>query len=86
MAAVQLCHTVENVMVFGTASASKHEVLKESGVTHPIDYHTTDYVEEIKKISPKGGVREWEGVGWHGTERGVSRSVNPNAVPGPPTF
>uniref|UniRef100_A0A8D1RR29 Vesicle amine transport 1 n=1 Tax=Sus scrofa TaxID=9823 RepID=A0A8D1RR29_PIG len=54
MAALQLCRTVENVTVFGTASASKHEVLKENGVTHPIDYHTTDYVEEIKKISPKG--------------------------------
>lgn len=54
MAALQLCRTVENVTVFGTASASKHEVLKENGVTHPIDYHTTDYVDEIKKISPKG--------------------------------
>lgn len=65
MAALQLCRTVENVTVFGTASASKHEVLKENGVTHPIDYHTTDYVDEIKKISPKG-LREWEGLGWHG--------------------
>lgn len=55
MAALQLCRTVENVTVFGTASSSKHEVLKENGVTHPIDYHTTDYVDEIKKISPKGG-------------------------------
>ncbi|KAM7334356.1 synaptic vesicle membrane protein VAT-1 homolog [Alexandromys fortis] len=54
MAALQLCRTVENVTVFGTASASKHEVLKENGVTHAIDYHTTDYVDEIKKISPKG--------------------------------
>lgn len=54
IAALQLCRTVENVTVFGTASASKHEVLKENGATHPIDYHTTDYVDEIKKISPKG--------------------------------
>ncbi|XP_006901756.1 PREDICTED: synaptic vesicle membrane protein VAT-1 homolog [Elephantulus edwardii] len=54
IAALQLCRTVENVTVFGTASASKHEVLKENGVTHPIDYHTSDYVNEIKKISPKG--------------------------------
>ncbi|XP_066119630.1 synaptic vesicle membrane protein VAT-1 homolog [Saccopteryx bilineata] len=54
IAALQLCRTVENVTVFGTASASKHEVLKENGITYPIDYHTTDYVEEIKKISPKG--------------------------------
>ncbi|KAK1331147.1 hypothetical protein QTO34_009096 [Cnephaeus nilssonii] len=59
IAALQLCRTVENVTVFGTASASKHEMLKENGVTHPIDYHTTDYVDEIKKISPKGGVRAW---------------------------
>lgn len=63
MAALQLCQTVQNVTVFGTASASKHEVLKENGVTHAIDYHTTDYVDEIKKISPKGGVRAGGGVG-----------------------
>lgn len=70
IAALQLCRTVENVTVFGTASASKHEVLKENGVTHPIDYHTTDYVDEIKKVSPKGGFRVWEGVEWHDTGRG----------------
>lgn len=73
MAALQLCRTVENVTVFGTASASKHEVLKENGLTYPIDYHTTDYVEEIKKISPKGGseqgleVGRMAGTGWHGS-------------------
>lgn len=68
MAAVQLCRTVENVTVFGTASASKHELLKENGVTHPIDYHTTDYVDEIKKVSPKGGIGVWvrAGAGWQG--------------------
>lgn len=65
MAALQLCRTVENVTVFGTASASKHEVLKENGVTHAIDYHTTDYVDEIKKISPKGEGRARESGGWH---------------------
>uniref|UniRef100_A0A5F8GHZ1 Vesicle amine transport 1 n=1 Tax=Monodelphis domestica TaxID=13616 RepID=A0A5F8GHZ1_MONDO len=54
MAAIQLCQTVENVTVFGTASASKHDVLKEKGVSHPIDYHTSNYVDEVKKISPKG--------------------------------
>uniref|UniRef100_A0ACB8EUN6 Uncharacterized protein n=1 Tax=Sphaerodactylus townsendi TaxID=933632 RepID=A0ACB8EUN6_9SAUR len=53
-AAVQLCKTVENVTIFGTASASKHDGLRENGVTHPIDYRTTDYVEEVRKISPKG--------------------------------
>uniref|UniRef100_A0A8C5IZI1 Vesicle amine transport 1 n=1 Tax=Junco hyemalis TaxID=40217 RepID=A0A8C5IZI1_JUNHY len=53
-AAIQLCKTVENVTIFGTASASKHETLKESGVAHPIDYRTMDYAEEVRKISPKG--------------------------------
>ncbi|KAM4598010.1 LOW QUALITY PROTEIN: synaptic vesicle membrane protein VAT-1 homolog [Polymixia lowei] len=47
IAATQLCQTVKDVTVFGTASA-------EGGVTHPIDYRTKDYVEEVRKISPKG--------------------------------
>ncbi|XP_029109919.1 synaptic vesicle membrane protein VAT-1 homolog [Scleropages formosus] len=54
IAATQLCKTVKDVTVFGTASASKHEVISQGGVTHPIDYRTRDYVEEIRKISPKG--------------------------------
>ncbi|XP_069809188.1 synaptic vesicle membrane protein VAT-1 homolog [Dendropsophus ebraccatus] len=53
-AAIQLCKTVKDVTIFGTASGSKHEALKESGVTHPIDYRTSDYVDEVRKISPKG--------------------------------
>nr|XP_033774014.1 synaptic vesicle membrane protein VAT-1 homolog [Geotrypetes seraphini] len=53
-AAIQLCKTVDNVTIFGTASGSKHEILKENGVAHPIDYRTSDYVEEVRKISPKG--------------------------------
>lgn len=76
MAALQLCRTVENVTVFGTASASKHEVLKENGVTHPIDYHTTDYVDEIKKISPKGGGRAWNWGGRHSTGRWTEESLD----------
>ena len=54
IAATQLCKTVKDVTVFGTASASKHETITEGGVTHPIDYRTKDYVEEVRKISPKG--------------------------------
>lgn len=45
---------MKDVTVFGTASASKHETIGEGGVTHPIDYRTKDYVEEVRKISPKG--------------------------------
>ncbi|XP_074512320.1 synaptic vesicle membrane protein VAT-1 homolog [Sebastes fasciatus] len=54
IAATQLCNTVKDVTVFGTASASKHETITQGGVTHPIDYRTKDYVEEVRKISPKG--------------------------------
>ncbi|KAJ8344779.1 hypothetical protein SKAU_G00289720 [Synaphobranchus kaupii] len=54
IAATQLCHTVKDVTVFGTASASKHEAISQGGVTHPIDYRTRDYVEEVRKINPKG--------------------------------
>lgn len=54
IAATQLCQTVQDVTVFGTASASKHETIAQGGVTHPVDYRTKDYVEEIRKISPKG--------------------------------
>nr|XP_057904141.1 synaptic vesicle membrane protein VAT-1 homolog [Doryrhamphus excisus] len=53
-AATQLCKTVKDVTVFGTASAAKHETIGQAGVTHPIDYRTKDYVEEVRKISPKG--------------------------------
>ncbi|XP_066554678.1 synaptic vesicle membrane protein VAT-1 homolog [Amia ocellicauda] len=54
IAATQLCKTVKDVTIFGTSSASKHETISEVGVTHPIDYRTRDYVDEIRKISPKG--------------------------------
>ncbi|CAF3346903.1 unnamed protein product [Rotaria sp. Silwood1] len=54
IAAIQLCKTVENVTVFGTASRAKHNIIKEAGCTYPIDYHTQDYVTEIRKISPNG--------------------------------
>lgn len=54
VAVTQLCQTVPDVTVFGTASASKHEIISQGGVTHPIDYRTKDYVEEVRKISPKG--------------------------------
>jgi NADPH:quinone reductase-like Zn-dependent oxidoreductase len=53
-AAIQLCKTVNNVTIFGTASASKHDIIKEMGCTYPIDYRTQDYVAEIRKISPQG--------------------------------
>ncbi|KAK2184204.1 hypothetical protein NP493_278g03005 [Ridgeia piscesae] len=48
----QLCKTVENVTVFGTASTQKHEALKDK-LDHLYD-HGVDYSQEIRKISPDG--------------------------------
>ena len=39
MAAIQLCR-IAGAEVIGTASASKHAVLREAGVAHAIDYRT----------------------------------------------
>uniref|UniRef100_A0A8C9T1X7 Vesicle amine transport 1-like n=1 Tax=Scleropages formosus TaxID=113540 RepID=A0A8C9T1X7_SCLFO len=47
-AVAQLCSTVPNVTVFGTASSFKHEAIRES-VTHLFD-RNADYVQEVKKL------------------------------------
>ncbi|XP_071318740.1 synaptic vesicle membrane protein VAT-1 homolog [Trachinotus anak] len=72
IAATQLCQTVQDVTVFGTASASKHETIAQGGVTHPIDYRTKDYVEEIRKISPKGVDIVLDPLGGSDTQKGYS--------------
>uniref|UniRef100_A0A8C6SSH5 Vesicle amine transport 1-like n=1 Tax=Neogobius melanostomus TaxID=47308 RepID=A0A8C6SSH5_9GOBI len=51
-AVAQLCSTVPNVTVFGIASCFKHTSIKGS-VTHLFD-RNTDYIQEVKKISPEG--------------------------------
>ncbi|XP_061665482.1 synaptic vesicle membrane protein VAT-1 homolog [Syngnathoides biaculeatus] len=70
IAATQLCQTVPDVTVFGTASASKHDIITQAGVTHPIDYRTKDYVEEIRKISPKGVDIVLDPLGGADTQKG----------------
>jgi NADPH:quinone reductase-like Zn-dependent oxidoreductase len=56
IAALQLCATVPGVETFGTASASKHDILREEGCTHPIDYRSTDYVERVRRLTGGTGV------------------------------
>ncbi|KAM4743924.1 synaptic vesicle membrane protein VAT-1 homolog-like [Anableps anableps] len=51
-AVAQLCSTIPNVTVFGIASCFKHTSIKDS-VTHLFD-RNTDYIQEVKKISPDG--------------------------------
>jgi synaptic vesicle membrane protein VAT-1 len=56
MAVLQLCRTVDDLKVFGTASAAKHEVLRAEGCAHPIDYHATDYAAEVRRLTGGEGV------------------------------
>ena len=37
--------------VFGTASAAKHEAIREIGVDHPIDYRTEDFAAAVRRIT-----------------------------------
>jgi NADPH:quinone reductase-like Zn-dependent oxidoreductase len=56
LAVLQLCRTVPGVVTFGTASASKHAVLRENGCQHPIDYRTLDYTAAIRGLTEDRGV------------------------------
>ena len=42
--------------VFGTSSASKHDAIRAQGVDHPIDYRTTDFADEVMRITDGKGV------------------------------
>ncbi|GBM52728.1 Synaptic vesicle membrane protein VAT-1 [Araneus ventricosus] len=53
-AATQIARSVGNVTIFGTASSSKHQLIKENGVTHAIDYQNSDFVDDVLKIAPRG--------------------------------
>jgi len=55
MAAIQLCR-IAGAEVIGTASASKHERLRQMGVSHCIDYRTEDFEEGVKRVTQGRGV------------------------------
>jgi NADPH:quinone reductase-like Zn-dependent oxidoreductase len=42
--------------IFGTASASKHDAIREQGVDHPIDYRTRDFEDEVRRITGDDGM------------------------------
>jgi NADPH:quinone reductase-like Zn-dependent oxidoreductase len=42
--------------IFGTASASKHDAIREQGVDHPIDYRSADFEAEVMRITNGEGV------------------------------
>lgn len=55
-AASQLCRSVAGVTSFGTASKPKHDYVRANGCTHPIDYHSVDYVEAVRELTDGRGV------------------------------
>ncbi len=42
--------------IFGTASAAKHDFLRERGVQYPIDYRQADFVREVLRLTDGVGV------------------------------
>jgi NADPH:quinone reductase-like Zn-dependent oxidoreductase len=42
--------------VFGTASASKHNAIRANGIDHAIDYRSTDFEDEVRRITGGDGV------------------------------
>jgi synaptic vesicle membrane protein VAT-1 len=56
LALLQLARTVPGVVLYGTASAGKHEALRKLGFDHPIDYKTHDYADEVKRLTNGRGV------------------------------
>jgi NADPH:quinone reductase-like Zn-dependent oxidoreductase len=55
IAAIQIAKSV-GAEIFGTASASKHEAIREQGADHAIDYHTQDFAEEARRITGGEGL------------------------------
>jgi NADPH:quinone reductase-like Zn-dependent oxidoreductase len=55
IAATQIAKNI-GAEVFGTASAAKHEAIREQGVDHPIDYRTENFLEEVMRITGGEGV------------------------------
>jgi NADPH:quinone reductase-like Zn-dependent oxidoreductase len=42
--------------VFGTASASKHDAIREQGIDHAIDYRGQDFADEVRRITGGEGI------------------------------
>jgi NADPH:quinone reductase-like Zn-dependent oxidoreductase len=55
LASIDLCR-IYGAEVIGTASASKHGLLRERGAAHLIDYNTQDYEAEVKRLTSGRGV------------------------------
>jgi NADPH:quinone reductase-like Zn-dependent oxidoreductase len=55
ISATQLAKTI-GAEIFGTASASKHDAIREQGVQHAIDYRSQDFEQEVRRVTGGEGV------------------------------
>jgi NADPH:quinone reductase-like Zn-dependent oxidoreductase len=55
ISATQLAKTI-GADIFGTASASKHDAIREQGVQHAIDYRSQDFEQEVRRVTGGEGV------------------------------
>jgi len=56
IAATQIARNVGAAKILGTASPSKHDAIREQGVTDPIDYRSQDFAAETMRITGGEGV------------------------------
>lgn len=55
LAAIELSK-IGGAEIYGTASSSKFEFLRQRGVAHPIDYRTQDFEEVVQRLTRGEGV------------------------------
>jgi NADPH:quinone reductase-like Zn-dependent oxidoreductase len=66
---------LENLNIFGTASAEKHESLKQFGATL-IDYRHENFVEKMKQLAPGGIDFAFDGLGGQSFKRSL-KTIKP---------
>ncbi len=62
---------LDGLVMYGVASKSKHAVLVENGAK-PIDYHTEDFVEVIRRLESDGLDAVFDGMAGDSFRRGYS--------------
>jgi NADPH:quinone reductase-like Zn-dependent oxidoreductase len=55
IAAIQVATGI-GAEIFGTASAAKHDAIREQGCDHPIDYRSVDFADEVMRITNGEGI------------------------------
>jgi NADPH:quinone reductase-like Zn-dependent oxidoreductase len=61
---------LENLCIYGTASAEKHEALQQFGATL-IDYRHENFVDKIIRVEPDGVDLAFDGLGWQSFKRSL---------------